>query len=278
MDKFKIVADSSSDLTELSGLPLSAAPLKILTERAEYVDDPKLDVGGMVDALAQYKGKSSTSCPNPEDWLKAFGDAEYILGITISGNISGSYNAAVAAKELYEGLYPDRRVFILDSRSTGPEMKLIVEKIQELIAEGNEFDFICKKATEYCRHTGLLFMLESMKNLANNGRVNPLVAKAVGLLGIRIIGRASEEGTLQPLDKCKGQEKALQAIVRRMKELGCRGGKVFIAHCFNEDAAQRLKELLRSEIEKVRVEIYMCRGLCSFYAERGGLLVGFETC
>ena len=56
------------------------------------------------------------------------------------------------------------------------------------------------------------------------------------------------------------------------------GGKVRIAHCFNEGAAQKLKELLHAEFSKLKIEHYACRGLCSFYAEKGGLLVGFERC
>ena len=119
-------------------------------------------------------------------------------------------------------------------------------------------------------------MLESMKNLANNGRVHAVVAKAVGLLGIRIVGQASAVGDLQPLDKCRGQEKAITAIAKRMKDMGLRCGKVRIAHCFNEHAAERLKEMILAEAGAADVEIYACQGLCSFYAEKGGLLVGFE--
>lgn len=278
MEKFKIVVDSSADLLSLNNMPFSSAPLKIITVQEEYVDNKDLDVKEMVDMLSIYKGKSSTSCPNPEDWLKAFGDAEYIFCITISGTISGSYNTAKLAKEMYEELYDNRKVFVINSLSTGPEMKLIAEKICELIKEGKEYDSICKEITAYTKHTCLLFMLESMKNLANNGRVSPIVAKAAGLLGIRVIGKASDNGDLQPLDKCRGQEKALADIVRRMKELGLKEGKVRIAHCFNEEATHQLKAMLRAEFSKVKIEIYKCRGLCSFYAEKGGLLVGFEKC
>lgn len=278
MEKFKIVADSSSDLLELSGIPFSSAPLKILTSDAEYVDDKALDVRNMVETLAKYKGKSSTSCPNPEDWLKAFGDAQYIFCITITGTLSGSFNAATIAKEMYESSYPERKVFVINSLSTGPEMKLIIENICQLILDGCTYEEICNKTSEYCKNTGLIFMLESMKNLANNGRVSPIVAKAAGLLGIRLVGKASDQGDLQPLNKCRGQDRALIAILEQMKELGYKGGKVRIAHCFNEQAALKLKEMLCSQNFAAEIEVYGCRGLCSFYAEKGGLLVGFEKC
>ena len=272
----KIVADSSCDMLELSDICFEAAPLKIITAIKEYVDDKNLDVYEMVTELSGYKGKSSTSCPNASDWINAFGDAEEVFCVTITATLSGSYNAAVMAKEMYEEKHPGRRVFILNSLTAGPEISLIIEKLQELILEGKDFDEICQHITTYRKNTGLLFMLESMKNLANNGRVSPLVAKMAGLLGIRVVGKASDKGDLEPLNKCRGEAKALQTIVQHLKELGLKNGKVRIAHCFNEEAGKQLKELILKELTKAQVQIYKCRGLCSFYAENGGLLVGFE--
>ncbi len=278
MEKFKIVADSTADLLTLDGVPFAAAPLKIITANAEFVDNEKLDTKAMVEYLSNYRGKSSTSCPNADDWLKAFGDAEYIFCVTITATLSGSYNCAVIAKDMYEKQYPDRKVFVINSLSAGPELKLIIEKIKDLILSGEDFDSICEKVTAYCKNTGLLFMLESMKNLANNGRVSPLIAKAAGLLGIRLVGKASAKGDLEPLDKPRGQEKALAVILHRLNELGYKGGKLRIAHCFNENAANRLVNLVTAEFSDADIEIYPCLGLCSFYAENGGLLVGFEKC
>ena len=275
IENIKIVADSSADLLTLDGLSFSSAPLKIITAEKEFVDDADLDVENMADYLQNYSGKSSTSCPNTADWLDAFGDAKYVFCITITATLSGSYNAACLAKQTYEETYPDRKVFVLNSLTTGPEMVLILEKFKECIINGMSFENACKYAQEYSNKTGLLFMLESMKNFANNGRVSPLVAKAVGLLGIRIVGKASDKGTLEPLDKCRGEQKGLQAIVERMKSLGHVGGKVKISHCFNEKAALELKKMIENTFNSI-VEISKTRGLCSFYAEKGGLLVGFE--
>jgi len=272
----KIVADSSADMLELSSVEFESAPLKIITAQKEYVDDASLDVYQMVNDLQNYKGKSSTSCPNQSDWLDAFGDAEQVFCVTITGTLSGSFNAALLAKEAYEQLHPNRRVFVLNSLSAGPEIGLIIEKLQELILACKGFDEICEEITKYSKKTGLLFMLESMKNLANNGRVSPIVAKMAGLLGIRVVGKASDRGDLEPLNKCRGEAKALETIVQHLKSLGLKKGKVRIAHCFNENAGKALKEIIQSKFEKVQVELYKCRGLCSFYAEKGGLLVGFE--
>lgn len=276
MEKYRIVADSSSDVFDMADVSYACAPLKIITANDEFVDDATLDVEHMVDSLAHYKGRSSSSCPNPGDWLDAFGDAENVFCITITATLSGSYNSAVAAKELYEEQYPGRNVFVLNSLTTGPEMKLIMERVREGILSGMEFEDICDDAMNYSLRTGLIFVLESMKNLANNGRVSPIAAKAAGVLGIRAIGMASDRGDLEMLSKARGERKTLESIVSHMKKLGWSGGRVRISHCLNEVLAAKLRELLRAEFSKLEVEIYRCRGLCSFYAERGGLLIGFE--
>ncbi len=274
--KIKIVADSSSDMMVFNELNFCTAPLKIITSQKEYVDDKELNIEEMVNDLLKYSGKSSTACPSPDDWLTAFGDSEYIFCVTITSNLSGSYNSACTAKGLYEEQYPERKVYVVDSLSTGPEMQLIIEKIAECVKADMEFDDICNAIRDYCSHTALLFMLESMKNLANNGRVSPFVAKAAGLLGIRVVGKASDVGTLEVIEKCRGEKKALPAIVNNMKKIGFTGGKVVINHCFNPQAAEKLKNLISDEFANADIRIGTNKGLCSFYAEKGGLLVGFE--
>lgn len=276
MRTIKIVADSSANLMELKTVAFDAAPLKIITGEREFVDDRALDLDGMIRYFMAYKGKSQTSCPNPEDWLTAFGDAEDIFCVTITSGLSGSYNAACVAKNMYESEHPSRRVFVIDSLSAGPELTLIVEKLEQLIGAGKSWEEICAYIPEYQKKTGLLFMLESLNNFAANGRVSPAVAKIAGVLGIRIVGKASDKGTLEPTDKCRGEAKSLRAILKHLKESGLKTGKVQLAHCMNENAANTLKGMIEEELPGVSVKIGKNLGLCSYYAERGGLLVGFE--
>jgi DegV family protein with EDD domain len=274
--KIRIVVDSSADLTALSDVPFSVAPLRIVTSQKEYIDNEDLDVYTMARELQKYKGRSFTSCPNGGDWLDAFGDAEEIYCVTITGTLSGSYNAALLAKTSYEESHPGRRVFVLNSLSTGPEIGLLVDRLRELILAGNDFDTVCDRIEKYKEETGLLFMLESMKNLANNGRISPIVARMAGLLGIRVVGKASDRGELEPLAKCRGERSALETVVLRMNSLGYAGGRVRISHCFNENAARKLADLIRECFPEAQIEIGESRGLVTFYAEMGGLLVGFE--
>ena len=272
----KIVADSSADTLTLAGVDFAAAPLTIVTDPKEYVDDATLNVAEMVEDLLHYSGRSSTACPGVGDWLAAFGDAEEVFCVTITGNLSGSYNAAKVAAETYMEQYPTRRVFVLDSLSTGPEMRLLLERLRDDVATGMDFDAIREDVSAYSAKTGLLFVLESMKNLANNGRVSRLAATAAGLLGIRAVGKASVVGTLEMLEKCRGGKKALAAVVQNMEDLGYVGGAVRISHVGNEEAAQSLRDAIVELHPEAEIEVYSARGLCSFYAEKGGLLIGFE--
>lgn len=272
----KIVADSSADVLKLAEVPFASAPLKIITSQKEYVDNAELDVAAMAADMLILTDKSGTACPSPEDWKIAFGDAEYVFCVTITSNLSGSYNSANLAKRDYEEAHPGRHVFVIDSLSAGPELGLIIDRLQELILEGKTYEQICAEITEYQKTTGLTFMLESLKNLANNGRVSKIIANAVGILGIRLLGKASDVGTLEQLAKSRGEKKALPAMVGLMEAEGYKGKKVKINHCLNENAAQELKRLILEKYPNAPVEVGTCRGLCSFYAEKGGMLIGFE--
>ena len=276
MRTVKIVADSSANLMELKTVAFDAAPMKVITAQREFVDDRNLDLDEMIGFFKSYKGRSQSSCPNPEDWLTTFGDAEDVFCVAITSGLSGSYNTACIAKEMYEAEHPGRRVFVIDSLSAGPELTLIVEKLEEMISEGKSYEEICTYIPEYQKKTGLLFMLESLNNFAANGRVSPAVAKIAGVLGIRIVGKASDVGTLEPTDKCRGKEKSLKTILKHLKESGLKTGKVILAHCLNEPAANALKNMIETDLPGVAVKIGKNFGLCSFYAEKGGLLVGFE--
>lgn len=273
---YKIVSDSSSNLFFREDVAYAAVPMKINAGDKEYVDDLQLDVAGMVDDLKKHKGKSGSSCPNVQDWLDAFGEAEQVFALTITSELSGSYSSAMNAASLYESENPGRKVFVLDSRGTGPEMILAAEKIKALIDEGLDFEEIKEQLIAYHKHLQTLFCLQSLTNLARNGRVNPAVAKISGVLGIQIVGEA-RHGTITPVHKARGEKKALQAIVDLMKEKGLfDGAKVRIAHCLAPEKANALVELVRSQFPNCQFHVEPCGGLCSFYAEAGGLIIGME--
>lgn len=273
---YKLVADSSANLFSMDRVAFSGVPMKIITANAEYVDTPELDVPAMVAAIKGTKGKSGTSCPNMQDWLDAFEGADRIFAVTITSNLSGSWASCVQAAREYEALTPGAKVTVIDSLSAGPELALILEKLQAWINEGRAYEQIAADIAQYQKHTHLSFSLESLTNLARNGRVSPAVAKIAGVLGIRVVGVASAEGTLEPLHKIRGEQKALAALYQDMKDRGYAGGAVRIANCMNPSAAAYLEGLIHQEYPSAKVTHESCTGLCSFYAEQGGLLVGYE--
>ena len=272
----KIVVDSSASLYTLQGVDFECVPLKIITDDAEYLDNGTMDAVGMAQTLRTYKGKTSTSCPNVSDWLAAYEGADEVYAVTITGTLSGSYNAAQLAAEEYQQENPGKRVFVLDSLSTGPEQRLLAEHLRDLLAKGKEFDEICEEMLRYHKHTHLLFSLESLANLARNGRVKPAVAAVARMLGIRVIGQASEAGELDVLCKTRGEHGALERIVLELKEHSYTNGRLHISHCGNPAAAERLKHMVKAVFDGAKVDISECGGLCSYYAELGGLLVGYE--
>ena len=274
----KLIADSSADLfAPKAGACFESVPMTIHAGERSFTDDTALNVNEMLDYLAAYKGKSGTACPGPERWMRAFEGADEIFVVTITSALSGTYGSAMAARELYLQEHPCVKLHVFDSLTTGPEMRLLLEKLAELAAQGKSFEEIRSAGEAYLASTHLAFCLRSLHNLAQNGRISPLAAGAVGLLGIRVLAVASAGGTIEPVEKCRGDRRAQSAMIERMIATGYRGGKVRISHVEDPAAALRLELALHERFPQADVAFYPCLGLCSYYAERGGVLVGYET-
>ena len=274
--RYQIVSDSSSNVFRIEGVNYTTVPLKIVAGEKEYVDNSALNVRGMVDDLKVYKGKSGSSCPNAQEWLDAFGDADMVFGVTISRNLSGSYNAAQQAAQDFAEEHPNAKIHIFDTLSAGPEMAMVTEKIVELVNKGLSFEEIVAGVREYQNHTHILFCLESMNNLARNGRVNPAVAKIASVLGIRACGDA-QNGQIIPTQKPRGQKKATEVLAAMIRERGFSNDSwLRIAHCFGENQAQLLIDAVKKDFPNARYTIEPTGALCSFYAEEGGLMIAME--
>lgn len=272
---YKIVSDSSSSLLEFDQVPYSTVPLHILVGDKAFVDDKTLNIHEMYQTLEEYKGKTSTSCPSPEDWLNAFEDAQDVFCVTITSGLSGSCGSAHAAKLMYEEQHPDRNVYIVDSLSTGPGMVLLIEKLSELLNSGLSAKEAFEQLEAYHKTTHIYYSLASLNNLARNGRVNPLLAKGIGALGIRIIGTATEEGTIKPVNKARGDKKAMQKMFEYMLSHGYNGGRAIISHSENEEAANQLKALIEAQFGPLNGFIHENTALTGYYAEIQSVLVGF---
>ncbi len=274
--KRKIVADSSCDMWELNGVDFAVAPMTISTDNKHYVDNQELDVHLMSEELAKYKGVSHTACPSVGSWLDCYEGYDEVFVVTLTGAMSGTYNSAMTAKGIYEEENENVKVHVFDSLSTGPEMRLLIEKLKEMIEEDLPFEEIVEKGQDYLNHSRLFFALKSLHNFAMNGRVSKAVASAIGVLNISIFATASEEGTIQQISKCRGEKKVVKSMIEHLENAGYHGGKVRISHADNLKLAHNVRDKILELYPNADIIVYPMGGLCTYYAEIGGLLVGCE--
>ncbi len=277
---WKIIADSGCDYREIADLAndtsFKSVPLTIQVDSEIFVDDANLDIDDMMEKMYATSTASKSACPSPDDYLRSFEGAENIFVVTITGSLSGSHNSAQLAKKLFLEERPEANIHVIDSLSAGGEVDLIITKLNELIKEGLSFNEIVEAITHYQEKTKLLFVLAKVDNLVKNGRLNKLIGAVVGLLNIRMVGEASKTGTLELLQKARGAKKALTAAVDEVLKAGYKGGRIIIAHRNNEKFCQQFSSLIKEKFPAADISFLPTSGLCSFYAEEGGLLLGYE--
>lgn len=279
--KYGIVVDSACDLTSLKTatepIDFTRVALKLDIGEQEFVDDFNLDIQEFMNAMYAYQGKTGSAAPSPQAWISAFEKSEYIFAITITGALSGSYASAKTAVDLFKEHYPDRKVHLIDSKSTGPGMTLIVHKLTEYMNQNMPFEEIVENIDAYCKRVNLLFVLKSLDNLVKNGRISKLAGSIAGMLGIKLLGTATPTGDLGVVQKCRGKMTAYNRLIEEMIARGYKGGKATIAHCFALDTAEYIATCLKEKFPHCDIEIMPTSGLCSYYSEQGGVLVGFES-
>ncbi|MEA4822627.1 MAG: DegV family protein [Clostridiaceae bacterium] len=277
--KWNIVADSSCDLmkkdVDCEEVGFSTVEFVLSVGKLDYIDDEQLDVLKMLDDMEALPTASSSACPSPGAWVEQFKNAETTIAITISANLSGSYNSAMAAVDIVMSEHPEKRIVVLDSLSTGPEIALCIHHIAEWIKGHQTIETIVEKAEKFLEETKTTFALSSFNNLVKNGRMSKLkgfIAKAFGMWGV---GIASVEGKIAIKGKARGTDKVIDMILDDLKQRGFQGGEVAISHCFNEEMADKVRTGVLQLWESAKVTILKTRGLDSFYAERGGLIIAF---
>lgn len=277
---WKIVVDSGCDLKTLPNIApnttFERVPLSIQIGDETFIDDITLNIDDMMEKMYATATGASSACPSPEAFATAYQGAENVIAITITGGLSGSYNSAVLGKSVFLETN-QANVHIVDSLSAGGEIDLLVYKINEFIKDGLSFEQVVEAITAYQQKTKLLFVLAKVDNLVKNGRLNKLIGTVVGLLNIRMVGEASSEGKLELLQKPRGEKKAVVAAIEEMKKAGYAGGKIVIAHRNNPGICQSISEKVHAEFPDAIVEAIETSGLCSFYGEEGGILMGYEV-
>lgn len=279
--KWSIVTDSSCDLfpAEQSEeyIKMSSVPFVIRVGRKDFIDDKNLNVSAMLDVMERERAAGHTSCPAPQAWITEFVRADCVIAVTISSQLSGSMNGAMTAREMVLEQYPEKKIAVIDSRSTGPELVLGVYAIKRKIESGAEFEKVVSYANTFFEKTKIAFALSSFDNLVKNGRMSRFHGFLARKLRMWGIGIGSEEGRIVIKEKVRGSVKAVGSLVKDMQERGFQGGEAVISHCMNPILAEKLKHHILKIWENAEVKILPTRGLCSYYAERGGLIVSFQA-
>lgn len=276
MENIKLIIDSSSNMKSDPDHNVEVVPLTISFGGKDYIDDQNLNIREFLNDMNQNQVAGKTTCPSIQAWLNALEGTEKVIIITMTSGMSGTFSSALQAKTMYEEKHPTSQIIVVDSRSAGPELTIVLHGIEKMIQGDIRFVDLEEVIAKFRMRTHLLFILQSLHNLSLNGRVSPVAAKVAGLLKINLIGTASKEGKLEPLTKARGMKKAMRELLKYMKDDNYHGGEVIIDHCENEKDAEIIKDKILAEYPDAQVTIRPMRGLCSFYAEEGGIMVGFH--
>ena len=273
-----IVVDSGSDMLakflELNGIGFESAPLKIITDEKEFVDDEKLDIEELLDAMKK-SSKSSSACPNVDEFKAAMEKYDNVMCITITGALSGSYNAACVAREMVLEEHPEKNIKVIDSRSAAGVMELTVRYAVELINQGLSFDEVAEKWNLPVL-ARLPIALSTYDNLIKNGKMSHIAGLVASTLGIRAVSVFNENGEIIAKHKVRGEEKALCAMTgMALTEGGLDGKDIIITHCKNEAGVNKLVAKLKEQWKINSITIRETRGLVTYYAMPGGIVLSY---
>jgi DegV family protein with EDD domain len=274
----KIVADSSCDLTDemKKELNVEIAPLVLQLEDKSYIDDENLDIKQYLKAMAECETSPKTACPSPSDYMKRYEDAESVFVVTLSNFLSGSYNSAVVAKDMFLDEVGKKFIHVFDSLSASSGEVMVAMKINELVKLNVSEVEIVEKVSKYIKEMKTFFLLESLDHLAKAGRLNPIIARVASMLSIKPI-MCGDEGNIKLFEKVRGYKKAFNRLIDVIGEEGKNlEDKVLgIAHCNCLDRALEFKEAVLKKYNFKDIIIVETKGLSSTYADNGGIIIAF---
>lgn len=277
---YKIIGDSSTDLTddmrEAHGIAI--APLSFTLDGIEYIDDDTLDLQAYLNKVDESPNTPKSACPSINDYMSLFeGDHECTYVVTLSSELSGSYNSAMNAKEMFMEENPGKKVHVVDSKMASSGQTMIALKLSELCEAGESFEDIVDAIEQYRDECRLLFVLDKIDTLEKNGRLSVMKAKIVRALNLKLILESTEKGEIDLMDKARGTKKALKKMVEHMGDRRPmnKDSKVVIAHCNVEDRAIDVKNQITALYGTTDIDIVQTKGLSSTYANVGGIIVTF---
>jgi len=275
---YKIIGDSCTDLSkELreEGF-VSLVPLTLMIKSESFVDDETFNQKEFIEKMKASEECPKSSCPSPERYMREFEGEEECYVITLSSRLSGSYNSAVLAKNMYLEEHPEAKIEIVDSRSASCGQTLLALKIKEMKEKGLSFEAVKEKITEFRDNMETRFVLESLENLRKNGRLSRMTFTICNVLNIRPVMRA-DDGEIVKVDQVRGHKKALLRMVEHIAEDAKSALKetVVIAHCNNRERAEMIKQEILKRVPFKKSIIVEMAGVATLYANDGGIIVSY---
>lgn len=282
--RYKIVIDSCGELTDtLKEDPhYENVALELDVDDYHILDDATFDQQEFLRKVKESPNCPKSSCPPPARFMDAFGEnTEHVYMVTLSSQLSGSYNSAMLAKELYEEQQENgdggkhTQIHVFDSKSASIGETLIGMKIQEYEEAGMPFEEVVEKVDGYIAEMNTFFVLESLETLRKNGRLSNLKAMLATALNIKPVMGSTELGTIQQLGQARGMNKALESMVEKMLDVtkNCEEKVLAISHCNCPERAKRVRERIEKLAHFKKIVIVDTAGISSMYANDGGVIL-----
>lgn len=275
---YKVIVDSCGELTEEmkeSGI-FETASLGIEVDDYHIIDDETFDQAEFLRRVAESPNCPKSSCPSPETYMEGYHcEAERVYAVTLSAELSGSYNSAVLGKNLYHEEYGEKDIYVFNSRSASIGETLIARKIMECEEAGMTFPEVIETVEDYISRQTTYFVLESLETLRKNGRLTGLKAIAATVLNIKPVMGSTPKGEICQLGQARGINKALQKMVDAVvADLQDAENKILaISHCNCPERAQNVRKMLEAKTNLKEIMILDTRGISSLYANDGGVII-----
>lgn len=275
---YKIVVDSCCELPEAmkKDARFEIVPLTLIVgEDYEKPDDEHFNQREFLDAVAACPTCPKSACPSPEKYMEAYKtEADHVYAITLSSQLSGSYNSAELGKNLYHDAYGEKDIYVVDSRSASCGETQLAYMIMEYEEVGFSFAQIKEKIEQYVKEMHTYFVLENLDTLRKNGRLSRVKALVASTLNIKPL-MAGDNGSIVQLGQGIGMKKALAKLVETViKDVeNPEARRLMITHCNNPSAAEGIRKNIEDKITVKEVVIMDTAGISSMYANDGGVIV-----
>lgn len=275
---YKVIVDSCGELTEemkASG-NFETSSLTMEVGGVRIIDDASFDQADFLKRVAECPESPKSSCPSPEDYMEKYRcEAERVYAVTLTAELSGSYNSAVLAKNLYIEEYGDKNIHVFNSRSASIGETLIALKVQECEAAGMPFEQVVETVERYIDGQHTYFVLENLDTLRKNGRLTGIKSLVAGALNIKPVMAATPEGTICQIGQARGIKKALAKMVDQIAEETQEAEEkvLAISNCNCRERAREVERMLMAKMKVKASFVIDTAGISSMYANDGGIIV-----